>query len=533
MKHTILIVSNAYPPNFIGGAEIIAHNQAKALTRAGHQVVVLAGDTYSGHRRYEVYEEHFEGICVYRIRLGAENFGSDYVNFFNEQVNRAFTTLVEQYKPDVLHIHNIIGLSLGIIDIAKDYGMRVVITLHDHWGYCFKNTRLLSNNQPCEDIFACSKCMPALTGNQMFIPMQARSDYFRYILKKVDVFISPSSYLAEKYLEAGFPIEKMNTIWNGIDVEHYKNLKNVPSAKTRFTYVGYFGKHKGILTMLEAAASFCYKEKLEINLVGDGEEKEAYERFVKQHGLKNQVKFWGKVDNSQVKTVYEHTDIFFIASIWPENQPVSITEAMICGKPVIASQLGGNLELVKDGETGLLFEAGNVESLKEKITFFFEYPEKIVEFGENAKRIMEKNSFDQQILKILDKYEEKPRKSLPFRRGISIAFEGDVFPWQIANRKPARENYYVLSWIQHLEDLDIVVLQERSQMPLEEVRSRIQAGEIMIVPETRADIVALLRKENCGFYYTEQDSAFAYVKYLLDRPRLIQSLKIRSQRVTF
>ncbi|NCE76461.1 glycosyltransferase [Anaerotruncus sp. X29] len=533
MKHTVLIVSNAYPPNFIGGAEIIAHNQAKALARAGHRVVVLAGDTYSSHHQYELYKEHFEGICVYRIRMGAENFSSDCVNFFNDQVNQDFENIVRQYKPDVLHVHNIIGLSLGIIDLAKDYGMRVVITLHDHWGYCFKNTRLLENRQPCEDVFECSKCMQALTGNQVFIPMRVRCDYFRYILKKVDVFISPSSYLAEKYLEAGFPIEKMNIIWNGIDVAHYETLDNVPSAKIRFTYVGYFGKHKGILTMLEAAASSCYKDKLEINLIGDGEEKETYERFIEQHGLRNQVKFWGKVDNARVKSVYEHTDVFFIASIWPENQPVSITEAMICGKPVIASRLGGSLELVKEGETGLLFEAGNAEDLKNKVAFFFEHPEKIVEFGENAKRTMKNYSFDKQILKILEKYEEPSLKSLQNRSGVSVAFEGESLPNRIADRRSDRECYYLLSWIPHLEDLDIVVLREDSQMSLDEVQKRIQAGEIIVAPEARADLVQLLQKENCGLYYTEQNTAFAYVSYLLDRPHLMQNLKIRSRAADF
>ena len=124
---------------------------------------------------------------------------------------------------------------------------------------------------------------------------------------------------------------------------------------------------------------------------------------------------------------------------------------MICGKPVIASRLGGSLELVKEGETGLLFEAGNAEDLKNKVAFFFEHPEKIVEFGENAKRTMKNYSFD----------------------------------------------------------------------------------KIIVAPEARADLVQLLQKENCGLYYTEQNTAFAYVSYLLDRPHLMQNLKIRSRAADF
>lgn len=206
---------------------------------------------------------------------------------------------------------------------------------------------------------------------------------------------------------------------------------------------------------------------------------------------------------------------------------------MICGKPVIASRLGGSLELVKEGETGLLFEAGNAEDLKNKVAFFFEHPEKIVEFGENAKRTMKNYSFDKQILKILEKYEEPSLKSLQNRSGVSVAFEGESLPNRIADRRSDRECYYLLSWIPHLEDLDIVVLREDSQMSLDEVQKRIQAGEIIVAPEARADLVQLLQKENCGLYYTEQNTAFAYVSYLLDRPHLMQNLKIRSRAADF
>ena len=84
-----------------------------------------------------------------------------------------------------------------------------------------------------------------------------------------------------------------------------------------------------------------------------------------------------------------------------------------------------------------------------------------------------------------------------------------------------------------MEDLDIVVLREDSQMSLDEFQKRIQAGEIIVAPEARADLVQLLQKENCGLYYTEQNTAFAYVSYLLDRPHLMQNLKIRSRAADF
>lgn len=406
-KHTIIICSNAYPPNFIGGAEIIAHNQAKELITKGHDVVVFAGDTYSKRKLYECYKESFEGITVYRIRLNAENFDNTFINFKNQQVEEAFLKVVNIYNPDVVHCHNIIGLSLGIIDIAKNMGLKTVVTLHDHWGYCYKNTILKDEEKLCDDFTKCEECMKYITGGGIQIPLKMRRDYYKYILNKVDVFISPSKYLADSYIKAGIPKEKMNVIWNGIDVEKYNKVVKKTSRKIRFTFVGYFGKHKGVITMLKALTHIKDKDCIEINLVGEGEEKVEYINFAKKHSIINNIRFWGKVPNSEIQNVYAETDVYFIASIWPENQPVSITEALISGIPVIASDLGGNTELIVDKKDGLFFEAGNVLDLAEKVEYFIENRSLIDEYGKNGKEKMSKFSFTSQVDKILGKYDEK------------------------------------------------------------------------------------------------------------------------------
>ena len=93
----------------------------------------------------------------------------------------------------------------------------------------------------------------------------------------------------------------------------------------------------------------------------------AYREKVRALGIETQVRFWGVVDNIDILRVYNETDVYCLPSIWPENQPVSITEAMACGLPVIATNLGGVSELVLDGVTGFLFPVNDSKMLAAKI----------------------------------------------------------------------------------------------------------------------------------------------------------------------
>lgn len=162
MGKTVLLCSNFYPPNFIGGAELIAAHHAKTLQQLGHKPIVFAGQSEGDASRYAVVQDAFEGVPVYRVRLSAEDFDSRLVNFLHPPVDREFEKLLLECRPDVVHMHNMIGLSMGMIRTAKRLGVPTVITLHDFWGFCFKNTLIDSRNQICQDFSRCHECQLSL-----------------------------------------------------------------------------------------------------------------------------------------------------------------------------------------------------------------------------------------------------------------------------------------------------------------------------------------------------------------------------------
>ena len=127
------------------------------------------------------------------------------------------------------------------------------------------------------------------------------------------------------------------------------NFSTVPDDKRiRFTFIGYFGKHKGIDVLIEALAYLKNLNCVSVNLIGKGELMENLKTKVKNMRLNNIVSFWGRIDD--IGNAYRNTDVLILPSIWPENQPVTITEAMASKIPVIGSNSGGIPELIEDGK---------------------------------------------------------------------------------------------------------------------------------------------------------------------------------------
>lgn len=524
----ILICCNVYPPNFIGGAELIAHQQALALVKTGHEVQVFTGDTQPIGERHSCREDVYQNLKIYRIYLTGEDYQSDYVNFSHPQVENHFAQVLKQFCPDVIHFHNIIGLSVTIIRVAKEYGAKTILTLHDHWGFCFKNTIMKYDGVTCRDYSQCEECQSVINdGIQRQIPMRLRQNYFKLMMREVDLFVSPSQYLAETYLKAGFSSKKMNVIWNGIDFDRFDAIQRNPhDNKVRFSFFGNFGRHKGVSTLLEALPCLNNRYRVQINLIGNGDQENFYREQLNENGCTYLVKFWGKLDNGQVHRAYAETDVLILPSIWPENQPVSITEAMAAGIPVIASNMGGMPELVEDGKTGLIFEAGNAQDLAEKMDFLIEHPDLIKAFGKTAKERMRNNTFESQANKLLTLYQNKPTAYQENENNLTLILcVGQHFDPKCAAALVLLPHYLddlpnsvlvMADWIteQQRKTASLIWIVDK-QVSIRDIRGLFRLEKPFLVPEQNEDLVYLCRKGDFGLYYRDEHEAAACISYLL------------------
>ncbi len=110
--------------------------------------------------------------------------------------------------------------------------------------------------------------------------------------------------------------------------------------------------------------------------------------------MDSRITFHGPFNNREISSVFSKFDVLVYPSIWYENQPIAILEALLARIPVITSNLGGMSELVQDGATGLLFEAGNPEDLYQKMASVIDNPQLVRKLSETPRQVktIEKNA---------------------------------------------------------------------------------------------------------------------------------------------
>ena len=403
----ILICSNAYPPHFVGGAELMAHEQAKALARKKHDVRIFTGELTSARPRYSRADDKFEDLPIHSVALVPEDYSPEYLNFLHPKVDEHFSDILSDLRPQVVHFHNLMGLSVKLPILAQQFGAQTICTLHDFWGFCLRNTAARPDDSRCDNITQCRSCLPRIhDGRKLNIPMRFRKDFISLALEHVDHFIAPSQYVSDRYVWAGLPADRLTVIRNGMDLEHFRPTPSPSGIETiRITYAGHFGAHKGVLTLLDALALLApTMPAVTLQLAGEGPEQKNYLAKIDALGLHDHVRFLGKVSPTDMPGIYARTDIVVLPSVWDENQPVCLMEAMASGLPVVASRKGGIPELIEHGENGLMFTAGDAPDLAAQLAALMLDPDLRQTAGRKGRQRMEGLSHDLQANRYLEIY---------------------------------------------------------------------------------------------------------------------------------
>ncbi len=164
--------------------------------------------------------------------------------------------------------------------------------------------------------------------------------------------------MKERFVAFGWPADMIDVVYNSYD----NNLLGEKLTEDDFLlYFGGLSEEKGINILIKAAAKLNQKTIL----AGEGRSESELKNLAQK--LKAPVEFCGYKSGEELKNLILRARAIVIPSIWPENMPLSLLESLSLGKIVIASNIGGIPEIIKDGINGFLFEAGNQESLQEKM----------------------------------------------------------------------------------------------------------------------------------------------------------------------
>ncbi len=533
----ILICSSFFPPHYLGGAELIACKQAKLLQQMGHDVRVFSGRLGGGWFRTHRVTHENGAFRITRVSLSAQDISGTSWDFNSPDIRREFHRTLDDFTPDVVHFHNIVGLSIGMIDECYRRRIPTVMTLHDYWGICFKNTLLKNNGTICKQGgLVCLDCREMLAG-RLPLPSPVRNAHILLALRQVDRLITPSRYVAAQYAASGIPNDKITVIQNGIDTENFAPGQHSPTELT-LGFIGHLGKHKGLDILLHAL-SLMDTSQVRLLVVGTGEDAEWFRTFCHERGLDSYVTFLGHVENRRIATIYQQIDVLVVPSVWPENSPVTITEAMASGIPVIASDVGGISELVEDGVTGYLTPLRDSLAIAERIGRFLARPELLKTMGEKALAKIQAYPMQQQVERIVDVYRQAiaQRQPLPKLDFEVLLYEANT-PWNI----DIREMFSRLMEVE--EKLGRRLLVCRADLAVDEVWEEAQLFIIpsagpqsygyalqalqrqvpLLVPEAVEALRDLCLVSNAGLLYENADELKECLMLLLSNEPLRQAL---------
>ncbi|MFH0976552.1 MAG: glycosyltransferase [Spirochaetota bacterium] len=365
----VLLVSHFFPPVSYSGTEIYTYNLALALIKLGHEVYVVNRSHSDKYNNYTIQIKSYDDIPIIYINkyLYKESFKKTY---FDEQIDKLFTRIIYAVNPDLVHINHLSFLSMGIVDVIKKLNLPIVMTLHDYWLICpqfhlHKNFKLCYSKNEID----CSICIENQHYPKDVDLIKERNLIAAEILSKIDVLISPSEFLKNKYVEFfNIDPESILHIKNGISVYFQANRNVIQQKSINKTILGFFGNiiwTKGLHVLLEA---FDKLDKWKYDLCIYGKLEASYGVF-----LDDKYPWWRKYYHGEYKNFESinlmagSIDILIFPSIIYENYPTVVNESLCAGIPVICVNNGGAPELIQENLTGYFFNNLDVEDLINKI----------------------------------------------------------------------------------------------------------------------------------------------------------------------
>jgi glycosyltransferase involved in cell wall biosynthesis len=364
----IIIVHNLYQQP--GGEDVVVRQEMQMLRDAGHQVLLYE------RSNHEV--EKFTG--VQQLTLFAHTTWSP-------DTRREFEELLSRARPDVVHVHNtFVMISPSIYEACKHAGVPVVQTLHNYRLFCPAST-FFRDGLPCEDCISGSllssvlhRCYRGSASATAAVATMLTVNHKRGTYENdINRYIALTNFARDKFIECGLPAEKVAVKPNFV----YPDPGERQSIGNWAVFMGRLTPEKGVATALKAWK--LLPPEMELKLIGDGPSLHDLQQIAKDLELKN-VTFLGRLPRQQAFDYLAHARFLLFPSEWYESFPMTILEAYAHGVPVVASRMGVMPEIVKENQTGLLFEPRNPESLAALVESLWKETGLIRQLSQNARR---------------------------------------------------------------------------------------------------------------------------------------------------
>ncbi len=363
-KLRILLVHNYYQQS--GGEDAVFASEKSLLVDHGHAVFEYT----DSNKRIE--------------SLGYIN--SAVQTIWSRPSYNAIKRILQDVKPDIAHFHNTFMLiSPSVYYACAEVGVPIIQTLHNYRLLC-PNAYLFRDGAICEECINLKNPLPGVfhkcyrnshSQSAVVAGMLGVHRLIRTWQNKIDFYITLTEFARNKFVQGGLPPEKL------VVKPNFLPTSNVQSSGVRnhVLYAGRLSHEKGIQTLGQVWRGLSLSS-IPLYIAGDGPEREVILQLELE---KVNVRYLGKLDSVSLDEFIIQSRFVVIPSVCYENFPMSILDSFRLGVPVIASRIGSLVELIRDGETGLLFNPGDAADLAAKVNWLWNHLEESERMGRAAR----------------------------------------------------------------------------------------------------------------------------------------------------
>jgi glycosyltransferase involved in cell wall biosynthesis len=416
----VLLVSHRFPPEGTAGTENYTAALGAALAARGHEVSVFSSRKEISAPDLSLRRREHAGIAVHEVVNNL--FHRDFRETWDHPgIEALFRGVLDRVAPEVVHFQHLLYLSSGCVPAAAARDLPVLFTLHDYWLQCPRfGQRLHPDGGRCEtiDFARCGTCLPSFqyaqtqaqrrvgsaiasvrsaTGIDLgplarstadaakkaqprrFVPpaepeahamaraAEERSQaLFERVVPGVDLFLAPSRFLRERFVrEWKLPPERIEFLPFGVDLGSFRAVPRTQSSELRVAFLGSMIEAKGAHVLLEAWGRIPkeLRARGSLALRGPRAHEPDYVARLEHRAREVGARLHEPLDRAEIAPALASIDLLVVPSLWFENAPLVIYEALAAGTPLLVSDLGGMAELVEEGCGGWRFPAGDVDAL--------------------------------------------------------------------------------------------------------------------------------------------------------------------------
>ncbi len=407
----ILLTTHAFLPDSVAGVEVYTARLATALLELGHTVRVVTAVHDLAEAPLSVRHRKVGPLDVVEI-VNTHAEGTLESTYRNAAIDRILHEIVLDFRPDCIHAQHLLNLSSGLFASASSRGVPIFLTLHDYWLSCPRDgLRMQADGKLCVSVDhdVCASCLadspylppPLQRGaarafrlaglgrllhvsrrvwprttlrilsalrrttptrlSHLAADLDQRDDHLRGQVATATAILAPTHFARDRAIEWGAPKDRVRVLPLGAITGPSQERKAAP--RRRFAYLGTVAPHKGLHVLIEALMGLS-KREWSLDIVGNAGIDPGYTARLRSLAQNDErIRFPGAVPPSQHARLWPSIDVLVLPSLWWENSPLAVLEALAAGIPVVASRTGGIPEIVPPG-AGALAPPGDVEALR-------------------------------------------------------------------------------------------------------------------------------------------------------------------------